>query len=279
MSKADRKKKRQKHDKPSAPGSWRRPVEANDNHANDNHERVKVGGVWLNENQALRYRTAQEGIASGVLDRRREGERTLRQIEQEVAERVADKAVQRGLRERMELEALRGQAVGSSRIEGAVGVAHIARDGLEHLFARKSISKVQHDAGQRFRLDYEKMNPERALAPPQLDPAKVTIPHGGDNWESKKAEAIDRIICIYRMICGIDSKPGDKGMLPLLSREHSAMRSIAALNMIAGQGFVIAELTSSSRARARMKEDLVFALDACAIVHDLEPEDDQNTTS
>lgn len=270
MSKADRRKKRQRYAKPSAPGSWRRPVEANDNHANDNLERVKINGVWLTENQALRYHDAVANLASRDLTKRRAAESVLLQLEHEVRARIEDKVVERGLKERHELEALRGMAVGVSDIEGAVGIAMVTKDGLAHLFARNSITKQQHTAGQRFRTDYEKLNPERQLTPPQLDPAKENVPHGGDNWDDKRTEAIDRLHCIYRMICGVDGAPGDKGMMPLLPRDHPSMRSIAALNLIAGQGFLINELATGSRARARMKDDLTFALDACAIVHDID---------
>lgn len=270
MSKADRRKKRQQYAKPSAPGSWRRPVGANDNHANDNLGHVKIGDVWLTDGQTARYHAAVQDMASRDMPKRRAAERTMELLEQEVRASVEAKSVDRGLKERHELEALRGMAIGISDIEGAVGMAIVAKDGLAHLFARNSITKPQHDAGQRFRTDYEKLNPERGLTPPQLDPAKENIPHGGDNWEDKRAEAIDRLQCIYRMICGVDSKPADKGMLPLLPRDHPSMRSISALNLIAGQGYLISEIVAGSRARARMKEDLSFALDACAIVHEIE---------
>ncbi|QCQ97779.1 hypothetical protein [Brevundimonas sp. SGAir0440] len=173
------------------------------------------------------------------------------------------------LDERRSLEALRGVIIDQSEIEGAAGVARIAKDGLDFLFARKAITKTQHDAGQRFRIDYEKMDPEKEMTPRQLDPSKEIVPHGGENWSDKRAEAIDRIMCIYRMICGVDTKPGAKGMLPLLPREHPALRSITALNLIAGQGFMINELVSGSRARSRTKDDLTFALDTCAIVYGL----------
>lgn len=285
MSKTDRAKKRdrKRYSQPSAPGPWKRhtawPVEANDNHANDNPGRVRISGVWLTENQAVDYHNAIASLGSRDLEKRREAEATLLRIEREIGERIHGKAVERGLKERHELEALRGMAVGKSDIEGAVGVARIARDGLELLYARKAISKTQHDAGQRFRVDYEKMNPEKEMTPRPLDPAKEIVPHGGENWSDKRAEAIDRILCIYRMICGVDGRPGDKGMLPLLPRDHPAMRSISALNLIAGQGFMINELATGSRARARMKGDLTFALDACAIVHDLAPDDEMHTTS
>lgn len=269
MSKADRKKKRVKFAKPSAPGPWRRPVGDNDNHTNDNLGPVKIGNVWLTAGQTGRYHAAVQDMTSRDMTKRRAAERTIQLLEQEVRASVEAKSVERGLKERHHLEAMRGIAIGKSDIEGAVGADIVVKDGLAHLFARNAITKPQHDAGLRFRTDYEKLNPERGLTPMLLDPAKENVTHGGDNWDDKRAEAIDRLQCIYRMICGVDSKPSDKGMLPLLPRDHPAMRSISALNLIAGQGYMISELVSGSRARARMKGDLTFALDACGIVHEV----------
>lgn len=285
MSKSDRAKKRdrKRYHQPSAPGSWKRPsadrVEANDNHANDNEDLTTIGGVKITDSQRYRLRVAQDRLASDDLGNRRLGQMMLEAIGKELASVVAEGSVALALEERRALEALRGHVLEKSDIEGAIGVARIVNDGLEVLRSRKGISQTQYDAGQRFRVDYEKMNPERELTPKQLDPAKVTIPHGGENWDNKKGEAIDRIMCVYRMICGVEGRPGEKGMLPLLPREHPAMRSIQALNMIAGQGFTINELTTASRARARMKVDLAFALDAVAIVHDLAPDNDFHPTS
>lgn len=48
------------------------------------------------------------------------------------------------------------------------------------------------------------------------------------------------------------------------------MRAIYALNEIAGKGANVRDLASSGSVRARVREDLIFALDACAIAYGLE---------
>lgn len=48
------------------------------------------------------------------------------------------------------------------------------------------------------------------------------------------------------------------------------MRATYALNEIAGKGANILDLASSGSVRARIRDDLIFALDACAIAYGLE---------
>jgi len=48
------------------------------------------------------------------------------------------------------------------------------------------------------------------------------------------------------------------------------MRAIHALVGIAGEGENILEMSKSASVRARIREDLIFALDACAISYGLD---------
>jgi hypothetical protein len=48
------------------------------------------------------------------------------------------------------------------------------------------------------------------------------------------------------------------------------MRAIHALVEIAGKGANLLDLATSGSVRARIREDLIFALNACAIAYGLE---------
>ena len=48
------------------------------------------------------------------------------------------------------------------------------------------------------------------------------------------------------------------------------MRAIHTLNEIAGNGANVLDVATSGSVRARIREDLIFGLDACAIAYGLE---------
>lgn len=48
------------------------------------------------------------------------------------------------------------------------------------------------------------------------------------------------------------------------------MRAIHALVEIAGKGANLGDMTASGSVKARIREDLIFALEACAITYGLE---------
>lgn len=57
--------------------------------------------------------------------------------------------------------------------------------------------------------------------------------------------------------------------MPSLPAGHPTMRAIYALERIAGRGDNLSDMTTSGSGRTRIREDLAFALDACAIVYGL----------
>ena len=268
MTSARQRKKRLSRKGPSAP----RVIGANDNHlpgANDNGA-VVVRGVTLTTNQAIRFNQAQANVASGNIDRQRVGLREMEKLEQEIEARRTAEVVDEALAERRGLEALRGYEIGKSTVEGAVGASKITRDGLETLLTSRSISSIQHAAGLRYRTDYEAIDPEKGLTPPSIDQTRNVV-HGGDGYAAKRREIEERVFGIHCMICGIDAPKGEqRASLPALPKGHPAMRAIYALNEIAGKGANVLDLATSGSVRARVREDLIFALDACAIVYGLE---------
>lgn len=273
MSKTDRAKKRLRKGrfaKPSLP----RVIGANDNHpaaVNDNAAPVSIRGVKLTDGQARRFAKAMEDIGDPNIETQRAGHRVLEALDREIDAKRTAEDVDAGIAERHGLEALRGYEIGKSKIEGAVGAPHLSRDGLETLLTAKSITKTQHAAGMLYRADYERIDPEKMLTPPQLDPEKVRVAHGGDNWDRKRREIEDRVFGIHLMICGVDAPTAtERRALPRFPAGHPAMRAIHALTEIAGKGANLADLTSSGSVKARIREDLIFALDACAIVYGLE---------
>lgn len=272
MSKLDRQKKRatqRRRQRPSAP----RAIGANDNTAliaNDNGEPVSIRGVPLTDNQRYRFRIAEARVASDDIANRRLGRHMLEALEAEIEKIGTANDVGTNLAERRELEALRGHAIGVSAVEGAVGAPRVSRDGLETLLTAKSITPPQHSAGLRYRTDYEAIDPEKGLTPPSLDPSR-NASRGGDSYAAKRREIEERVFGIHCMICGIDAPKGEqRASLPALPKGHPAMRAIYALNHIAGRGDNLGDMTTSGSVKARMREDLIFALDACAIAYGLE---------
>lgn len=256
--------------KPSAP----RMIGANDNHpaaVNDNAAPVMIRGVRLTENQAYRMQVAEGRIASDDLANQRLGHRMLEALEQEIDARLTANEVDAALDERRGLEALRGYSIDKSQVEGAVGAPRIARDGLETLLTANSISRTQHAAGLLYRADYERIDPEKMLTPPQLDPEKLNVVRGGDGWDTKRREIEERVFGIHLMICGVDAPTEtERRALPRLPAGHPAVRAIHALTEIAGKGANLGDMTASGSVKARIREDLIFALDACAISYGLE---------
>ena len=231
---------------------------------------MSIGGVTLTDNQARRFATAQDQVASTNLDLRRVGQRTMEALEQEIAAKRAAGDVEAGLTERRGLEALRGMEIGASKVEGAVGAPKITRDGLETLLTSHSISLIQHAAGLRYRTDYEAIDPEKGLTPPSIDQTR-NVSRGGEGYAAKRREIEERVFGIHCMICGIDAPKGEqRASLPSLPAGHPAMRAIYALNHIAGRGDNLGDMTTSGSVKARIREDLIFALDACAIAYGLE---------
>jgi hypothetical protein len=270
QSKAKARLRKGRFQKPSLP----RVIGANDNQpqaVNDNAAPVTIRGVRLTDGQGYRFAQAQEQIASDRLDTQRAGHRTMEALDREIDARSTGAAVEAALEERRGLEALRGYEIGKSKIEGAVGAPHLSRDGLETLLTAKSITKTQHAAGMLYRADYERIDPEKMLTPPQLDPEKLNVVRGGDGWDHKRREIEERVFGIHLMICGVDAPTAtERRALPRLPAGHPAMRAIHALVEIAGKGANLGDMTASGSVKARIREDLIFALEACAITYGLE---------
>lgn len=276
QSKAKAKLRKGRYAKPSPP----RMIGANDNHpaaVNDNAAPVTIRGVRLTDNQARRFAAAQDQLASPRLDIQRAGHRTMEALEQEIEAKHTADEVGAAMEERRGLEALRGYSIGRSRVEGAVGVERIARDGLETLTAERTdrktgdpippaLDRIQGVAAYRYRADYEKIDPEKKLSPKTLFNTDVVPVRGGEHWDDKRREIERRVWSIQAMICGL---PADAKAMPNLDPKHPDMRAIEALNQIAGRGRNLGELSSSGSVRMRILEDLKHGLEAAAIVYGL----------
>ena len=221
----------------------------------------------LTDSQARRYHIAVRNLEHESPEVRRAGHVTLETLDREINARIAEETAASGIEERRGLEALRGVEIGRSKVEGAVGAARLHTDGLATMLSSGAITSTQHAAGMLYRADYERIDPEKDLTPPQLDPEKVKAAHGGENWDRKRKEIADRVFSVHLMICGVDHKPGDRGAIPNLPKGHPAMRAIFALEEVAGKGRIIAYMSQSGSVRARIRDDLTFALDACEIVY------------
>lgn len=237
--------KRQNRQGPSAP----RVIGANDNiaTANDN----EADGKLLTEAQLARI---DEARAKGDLEELRG------------------------------LEALRGVEIAPSRIEGAIGVAEATRDGLKNLtrgWTDRTTKQAMppaldphgtlYAAGLLYRTDYERLDPEKKLTPPTLLREGKTQ-SGGDDYANKIAESWDRVRTIHLMIAGVQPsrEPGRRPNMPSLPAGHPAMRAIHALQEIAGKGRALSDMTTSGSVKARIRDDLIHALEACEIVYGLD---------
>lgn len=225
----------------------------------------------LTPNQMLALKRAEEKLTSGIPGKIASGRDEILEIARTVQERIEAQAAEERRDEVRELEALRGSVVleaGKSEPHGRLRIS--SRDGLETLMTAKSLSRCQYAAGMKFRADYERIDPERGLAPLILDPAKVRVAHGGEHWDQKRREIESRVFSIYVRICESEAVGEDgRGVLPRLPKGHPHMRAIFALVEIAGKGRSLSDLSSSGSVRTRLREDLIRGLDACEIVYGL----------
>lgn len=267
MSKADRQRKREqrkRYAKPSAP----RVIGANDNIAvaNDNMAPVTIRGVTLTEGQAWRFADAERKLASADLDTRRVGHRMLEALDREVDARLANREADTNLQELRGLEALRGFDIGVSTHEGSRGAPRADRDGLETMLTSKSISRVQHIAGLRFRADYELLDPEKGLTPPPIDQSRK-ISRGGDGFAEKRTERELFIRDLEKMIQEEDRT--FRGALGRTEVERVG-RAVWALREVAGKGSNLRSLSSNGSTIALISQALIVGLDCAAIAYGLE---------
>lgn len=271
-SKAERRRKRQTRQGPSAP----RVIGANDNiaTANDNTA-VVVRGVALNKRQAREIDEAEAQLRSSDLETRKAGRDLMAKVNREI-----DTEVERRVRVASEAEAEAAAAARGDRIaRGDDGTLTLSRDGLETLSALRKradgfpipplLTRIQHAAGLRYRHDYEMADPEKKLTPP--DPERISSHGGGgEGWAEKQMEIQRRIWTIHLMIAGIEVREGERSAMPALPERHPARRAIHVLNEVAGKGTNLWNLSRSGSVRFRNAEALKVALDACAIVYGLE---------
>lgn len=238
----------------------------------------------LTAEQEKQLRRAEDKLRSGDPRRMESGRKDVEEIAKKVLERIEGHERKIALEEIKTLEALRGSEVSEAgRNEPPGRLTVRTRDGLKNL-TRAWKDRVTEEmmppaldpegtlykAALRYRADYEAIDPERELSPPILDPAKARTAHGGENWDMKRREIEDRVFTVKLMICGIDApKPGERRALPRLPAGHPAMRAVYALDEIAGKGRALSDMTTSGSAKARIREDLIFALEACEIVYGL----------
>lgn len=243
-SKAERRRKRQTRQGPSAP----RVIGANDNHARE-----------ANDNEIGRPLTPAQ------------------------LARIEEARARGDLEELRGLEALRGVEIVASKIEGAVGVAEATRDGLKNL-TRNWTDRVTkqamppaldpegtlYAAGLLYRIDYERLDPEKKLTPPTLL-REGKSQSGGDDYANKIAESWDRVRTVHLMIAGVERSRDQsrRPNMPNLPAGHPSMRAIHALQEIAGKGRSLSDMTTSGSAKARIRDDLIHALEACEIVYGL----------
>lgn len=305
MSKTDKARKRQQRkagrSKPSVPrmigANDNQPAAVNDNDVAEPHvkdgpsarlfrwlvQRAKAeqasalprGRAYdpsrLTPSQTLALKRAEEKLTSGIPGKVASGRDEILEIAQAVQDRIDAQAAEDRREEVRELEALRGSVIieaGRNEPQGRLRIA--SRDGLETLMTAKALTRCQYAAGVKFRADYERIDPERGLAPLILDPAKVRIAHGGEHWDQKRREIENRVFGIYVRICGSDAVSEEgRGVLPRLPKGHPHMRAIFALVEIAGKGRNLSDLSSSGSVRSRLREDLIRGLDVCEIVYGL----------
>lgn len=267
MSKADRARKRQtkRFAKPSMP----RVIGANDNMeiANDNAPPVMLNGVRLTEGQAYRFMVADQKVNSRDLDLQRDGERMMRALEQELETRQTEKSVKEGLHELKGLEALRGLDMGVSTHERAKGAPRASRDGLETLLTAGSIDRTQHAAGLRYRADYELLDPERGLTPPDLNPHnRGKVVRGGEGFADKRRQREEFVRDLEAMIQEEDRT--FRGSLGRTDVERLGC-SVWALREVAGKGSSLRSLTNSGSMISKLSESLIVGLECAAIAYGL----------
>lgn len=259
MTSARVRKKRQARKGPSAPRAIQAEVSA-----------VVIRGVTLTINQARRLACAEADQASGDLDRRKAGGEAMAVLTAEIDAALAESRRLADENEIVELELRRGSTIETSPRAEHNGRKRItSRDGLETLRTAQAITAIQHAAGLRFRNDYEAIDPEKGLTPPSIDQTR-SISRGGEGYAQKRREIEERVFAIHCRIAGVQPpRDGSRAAMPSLPPGHPSMRAIYALNHIAGRGDNLGDLTSSGSVKARMRQDLIVALDVCAKVYGL----------
>lgn len=307
-----RQQKRARYAKPSAPrviGANDNIATANDD------EPVTIGGVTLNARLSAVFRQAEADLEAVMLDdagqpllrpssdpdkpegepipdlaRRREGHQALMEIEVHITEHLDGERMKAVREEIAALEKRRGYDLTETRRRdqrGKEGVEYrVKRDGLATLATTRtdrstgekippSLTKAQATAGNYFRTDYERIDPERKLTPLTLLRDGKIKGGGGEGFAKKIAESWQRVRTVHLVIAGVPYEiargPGEdhhtRPTMPNLPAGHPAMRAIHALSEIAGKGSSISDLASGGHARARMLQDLIAGLRACQIVY------------
>lgn len=300
-SKAERRRKRQNRQGPSAP----RVIGANDNIATANDNRPDPAEpVWgrdpgvketpsqrifrqmqrraldeaakpapsydpsrLTPDQEKRARRATERLNHDDPRKVAGARAELLKIADEVRRRVAAYKRADDNAELERLEALRGGVFAPpGRNEPPDRKRIASRDGLETLMTAKSITTTQHAAGLRYRADYELLDPEKGLTPPPIDQSR-NITRGGEGWTEKKLERELFVRDLEKTIQETDRTfRGPNGR----SDVERVGRAVWALREIAGKGSNLSALSNSGGVRQALSERLINALDHCALAYGLE---------
>jgi hypothetical protein len=280
VTRSSKRRRNRQRAKASAP---RVIVTANDDApyiANDNAQ-ADVGGILLTTDQTRRLRLAEENAASNDHQRKVAGRAALVQLEAEIEAAKARARQAADLVETTALEAARGSAVEVSNDPKSRGRIEVRnRDGLTTAATGRSDAKgrlitppvidtIQHAAALRYRVDYEHLNPGRALTPPDPEGARKIV-RGGDGWAQRLKDIGDRVRRIDLMICGIDPD-ADRPMIPShLPQSHRYRRAMIVIRMVAGEGVSLNAIAKAGAVRERWASALRHALDQAAIVYGLD---------
>jgi hypothetical protein len=276
LSKSRARARRKTYAKPSLP----RAIGANDN-GDAVAATVVIRGVTLTANQAHRLEIAEARLATRDPIMQRFGRDAMATLNAEIDRVIEAREREESEREMQELAAGRGETY--QRGTGAVGSLSVKRDGLDTLAGKRklpdgrtvsAITREQLAAGLRYRADYERLDPEKGLSPPDAKAVRGHA-HGGDGWDTKLREAHDRMMRVRLLIAGIDTLPswgaGDaRAAIPRFPDQHPVSRALRALDEIAGKGRNVREMAPGGRAHQRIVRELRTALDAAAVVYDRE---------
>lgn len=141
-----------------------------------------------------------------------------------------------------------------------------ARDGLETLLSAGAIDKMLYTAGMHCRADYEDLDPEKALTPPDYAADRIMNNGGGENWAQKRDEIQRRIGRLEANIQEEDATYQGPGAIRPINRVG---RAVLALREVAGKGNTIASL-GTGKAQALNTKALLLALGYAAIHYGLE---------
>lgn len=141
-----------------------------------------------------------------------------------------------------------------------------ARDGLETLRTAGAIDQVLYTAGLRCRADYEDLDPEKGLTPPDYATDRVMGGGGGENWAQKRQEIQNRIGRLEGAIQQEDASYHGPGAIRPINRVG---RAVLTLREVAGKGNTIASL-GAGKAQALNTRALALALGYAAIHYGLE---------